>query len=245
MKCRICGSDIAVGVKVCDFCGSPIKNDTAEAKQIIDENSIVKQNDNIINENQEKSNNYINNDNYISFENDAIFSEFSATETTPIQNNTSSQKNNSNVAIYVMIGTIVALICFIIVILLMPRGEKAIHNDTLEYYSYENTTDNSEDYDESEYKITFDQNSDYIYPSDTKYISKEQLHNLTKEEVALLRNEIYARHGYDFQSQQYKDYFKKKTWYTPSSYFDESMFNSIEKENKDLIVEYEIEMGWR
>lgn len=93
--------------------------------------------------------------------------------------------------------------------------------------------------------MSFDTGSDYIYPSDREYITKEQLVGLTREEIALLRNEIYARHGYEFQLQQYKDYFNKKSWYRPSSYFDESMLNSIEKANKDLIVEYEIEKGWR
>ena len=33
--------------------------------------------------------------------------------------------------------------------------------------------------------------------------------------------------------------------FRPNEYFDESMFNAIEKANKDLIVEYEIEKGWR
>ncbi len=97
----------------------------------------------------------------------------------------------------------------------------------------------------NEYEISFDESRDYIYPSNKEYITKEQLDKLTKDEIALLRNEIYARHGYEFQLQQYKDYFNKKSWYRPSSSFDESMFNSIEKANKDLIVEYEIEKGWR
>ena len=104
---------------------------------------------------------------------------------------------------------------------------------------------NSNSNNTGKYEMSFDTGSDYIYPSDREYITKEQLDGLTREEIALLRNEIYARHGYEFQLQQYKDYFNKKSWYRPSSYFDESMLNSIEKANKDLIVEYEIEKGWR
>lgn len=105
--------------------------------------------------------------------------------------------------------------------------------------------DSSSSKNTGKYEISFDTSSDYIYPSDREYITKEQLDGLTQEEVALLRNEIYARHGYEFRLQQYKDYFNKKSWYRPSPYFDESMFNSIEKANKDLIVKYETEKGWR
>ena len=94
-------------------------------------------------------------------------------------------------------------------------------------------------------EINFDESKEYIYPSDTEYLVKSQLENLTKEEVALLRNEIYARHGYVFNLEEYKNYFSSKSWYVPNENFDESMFNPIEKANKDLIVEYEIEMEWR
>lgn len=96
-----------------------------------------------------------------------------------------------------------------------------------------------------EYEIDFDESKDYIYPSDREYLDKSQLENLTKEEVALLRNEIYARRGYVFNSEEYKKYFSSKPWYVPNENFDESMFNPIEKANKDLIVEYETEMEWR
>lgn len=89
------------------------------------------------------------------------------------------------------------------------------------------------------------QEEDYLFPSDKEYITKSDLDGKTKEEVALIRNEIYARHGYIFKSEVYKEYFEEKDWYVPNKNFNEGVFNKIEKENKDFIVEYEEKRGWR
>lgn len=87
--------------------------------------------------------------------------------------------------------------------------------------------------------------SDYLFDSDTRYITESDLINLSREQIALIRNEIYARHGYVFQTEAYKEYFGAKSWYVPNPNFSEASFNAIEKYNKDLIVEYEKKMGWR
>lgn len=89
------------------------------------------------------------------------------------------------------------------------------------------------------------QTSDFLFPSDTYYITASDLYGYSQEQVALIRNEIYARHGYIFQTEPYKSYFSSKEWYSPNPYFNESVFNIIEKTNKDFIVEYEKSMGWR
>ena len=94
-------------------------------------------------------------------------------------------------------------------------------------------------------KTSFDSNNEYIFPSDRIQLTKEHLDELSQDEVALLRNEIYARHGYIFNREKYKTYFGEKTWYKPNANFDENMLNSIERKNKDFIVKYEIDKGWR
>ena len=89
------------------------------------------------------------------------------------------------------------------------------------------------------------ESDDYLFPSDTQYITEAYLDTLSKDDVAFIRNEIYARHGYMFKTEPYKTYFSNKYWYVPNPDFNEKMFNSIEKANKDLIVAYEEKMGWR
>lgn len=107
-----------------------------------------------------------------------------------------------------------------------------------------------EEYNEAEYEL-YDENTPqthtvrYLYPSDKRIITESELNAMSQNEIALIRNEIYAKHGYIFQTEPYKSYFNAKEWYTPDPYFDVSEFNAIETANKDRIIEYESKMGWR
>lgn len=56
----------------------------------------------------------------------------------------------------------------------------------------------------------------------------------SKCELELLKNEYYARHGMIFDEPEMKLYFEAMSWYKPTvekENFDESVFNTIEKEN--------------
>ncbi len=101
-----------------------------------------------------------------------------------------------------------------------------------------------DDEDSSEEETNINQ-SDYLFPSDRELITESDLAGLTAEEVALIRNEIYARHGYIFQSEVYRTYFGEKDWYIPNPNFTADSLNAIETANKDFLVQYETDMGWR
>lgn len=93
-------------------------------------------------------------------------------------------------------------------------------------------------------KVAFDEDADYVLSeSDTRYYTKSELSALTKKQLAIARNEIYARHGYIFEkNKEMKEYFEGKSWYkgtTKSSNFDESVFNKHEKKNIETIVALE------
>lgn len=89
----------------------------------------------------------------------------------------------------------------------------------------------------------------YILPeSSSRYLSMEDLEGLTKEECRIARNEIYARYGRKFDDEGLQSYFNEKEWYTGSveaSDFSDDYLNDFEKVNRDLIVEYETQMGYR
>ena len=90
--------------------------------------------------------------------------------------------------------------------------------------------------------------TEYMFESDKTLLTQNDLLKLTQAETRLLLNELYARHGYIFSTQEYKDYFMRKTWYTPkyTSQSDaEALFNGIERQNKVIITNYEQSMGWR
>ena len=55
-------------------------------------------------------------------------------------------------------------------------------------------------------------NIDFILPnSSTVKLEESDLVNLTKQQLALARNEIYARHGMVFNTDDIKSYFKSKS----------------------------------
>lgn len=81
--------------------------------------------------------------------------------------------------------------------------------------------------------------SDYILEgSDSRYITKDEIENFSEADLRLAKNEIYARHGRIFDSEDLKDYFESKSWYkgtvNPDD-FDEGVLNKYEKANIDLI----------
>ena len=88
---------------------------------------------------------------------------------------------------------------------------------------------------------------DYVIPdSSTRYITTEELQNLSEDEILLARNEIYAKHGYIFNNQALSQYFSSKSWYIPNvtgTEFTEDyasrVFNDFEIQNILTIVQYE------
>jgi len=85
--------------------------------------------------------------------------------------------------------------------------------------------------------------SGYIFPnSSTKKLTRKQILSIDKSMWGYARNEIYARHGYSFNTAKYRNYFKKKSWYKEGG-FSTKKLNSIEWYNMDLIKKMEKEYG--
>lgn len=89
----------------------------------------------------------------------------------------------------------------------------------------------------------------YILPTDTQYITEADLYPFSEEEVKLIRNEIYARHGYSFTMEKFRDYFNAKNWYFENPNVNVNTFgtqdmNQYERANIDTIKAYEEMMGW-
>lgn len=78
--------------------------------------------------------------------------------------------------------------------------------------------------------------------SSIRYLTQEDLAGLTKDQLRVARNEIYARHGRIFQDQSLQTYFESKSWYTGTiapEDFQQSMLSDVERANTALISEYE------
>ena len=66
----------------------------------------------------------------------------------------------------------------------------------------------------SQMKGTAGKSSRFDFASQS-LLYKESLYGFTKSELKLMRNEIYARHGYQFSTPDMKEYFSKCPWYKP------------------------------
>ena len=79
---------------------------------------------------------------------------------------------------------------------------------------------------------------EYVIPgSDSRYLTDADVEGLDLDQIRLAINEIYARHGRAFQTEDLNKYFSSKSWYTPLYSADEfaaiedSVMNDYEKEN--------------
>jgi hypothetical protein len=81
-----------------------------------------------------------------------------------------------------------------------------------------------------------------IFPdSSARQVTFGQLVGMSLVQLRLARNEIYARHGYNFASPELQSYFGRFDWYKPSSSPVE--LNAIEKRNIALFQEAERARG--
>lgn len=83
----------------------------------------------------------------------------------------------------------------------------------------------------------------FLFPSDTQVIPDDILQSSGREQAAVLRNEIFARHGYPFDAGRLLSYFRLKTWYQEKD--KQIELSELEKENVNKILEYEISKGWK
>ena len=83
------------------------------------------------------------------------------------------------------------------------------------------------------------------YPfASTRYLTSDDLNYLSKFELKIMRNEVFARHGFVFQTADMNEYFNSQTWYKniPKLGNNDEVYNylsEIEKSNIKLIKSYE------
>lgn len=73
-------------------------------------------------------------------------------------------------------------------------------------------------------------------------VTESDLEGKSKEELRIMRNYIFARHGYIFKSKDLKKYFKQFDWYSPKSKKIPSDLNQIELDNMSFIKSYETKL---
>ena len=70
-------------------------------------------------------------------------------------------------------------------------------------------------------------------------LSGSDLSSFAKSELRILRNSIFAKHGYIFKSEDLKMYFSQFEWYKPEFNNVNHKLNSVEKENIKILKQAE------
>lgn len=112
------------------------------------------------------------------------------------------------------------------------KKTETINYDTLQ--NNENSYYDNNAIDESEYEY------EYLREREMTYADVE---GKSAEELRLMRNYIFARRGYIFESEDLKEYFERFSWYVPLYYDVTPRLSDIEKYNVNFIKEYETDFG--
>lgn len=90
--------------------------------------------------------------------------------------------------------------------------------------------------------------SDFIFPdSSVRQLSRSEINSVLSSRTGAsvsgsyaqdAINEIYARNGYCFQTPSIRSYYESKPWYHADPSFTTGDFNSVEKYNINLLMEY-------
>lgn len=113
-----------------------------------------------------------------------------------------------------------------------------INEDKSNKIKFSDTIDGEvEEYEDYEFYSTtekvFEKNAS------TELLEKDFVANLTKADIFILRNSIFARHGFAFRDKQLRIYFESFDWYMPVFGDVKDDLTEIEKQNIDLLLRYE------
>lgn len=107
------------------------------------------------------------------------------------------------------------------------------------------SAENSQDIDSDDEEAAEENglSSSYLMPdSAERYLEASDIEGYSRDGIQMIINEIYARHGRVFSSQENRDYFSAKDWYNPiAGKSDEEIdneFNVYEKANVELLSKY-------
>lgn len=122
----------------------------------------------------------------------------------------------------------------------------------LDYYGLYNVNDKYGFYDDNNeaanYEVEQNVSSEYIISdSDIRILTDADVAGMELWEINYAKNEIYARHGYIFESRELQNYFGSKSWYVPlyaKKEFDKlGLLSSVENKNAAFLSKKEKERG--
>lgn len=80
----------------------------------------------------------------------------------------------------------------------------------------------------------------YYHITSSRLLTEEDIKGFSKSDLMIMRNEIFARHGYIFQDPMLQEHFSQMPWYTPQQDdISQITLSSVEQNNVLFIQRYE------
>ena len=79
---------------------------------------------------------------------------------------------------------------------------------------------------------------DMVYDEVINNRNEEYLYNFSSDELAIIRNTLYAKRGYRFKKKKYQQYFGSKPWYRPTT-DSQNILPKNEERLANIIKKYE------
>lgn len=114
--------------------------------------------------------------------------------------------------------------------------------------STESSVPDTSTYLDLSYQPSADALQYFIAHCDTEYFTEADIQTFDADMCRIARNSIYARLGRKFDSQDLTLYFEQYDWYIPvidPEDFSDEMLNQYQVANRDLIVAFETQKGYR
>ena len=109
-----------------------------------------------------------------------------------------------------------------------PVSEENIEEETI-------SEENSIQVNEDNYDLVV---LDKVYDEVINRGNEAYLNNFSSEELAIIRNTLYAKNGYKFKKKIYQEYFGDKSWYNPTT-SSQNILTKNEEKLANIIKRYE------
>lgn len=130
--------------------------------------------------------------------------------------------------------------------------ESSDEDDSSEGLTFGEDEDDEDESDEEEVNGTSPSGHEavdgQIFPdSSTSYLSQSDVESLNAQETQDAINELFARNGYSFKEEKYRDFYGRQDWYQPSE-ADMSVVeqrirsNDVERANLELLTQHRDEL---
>lgn len=145
------------------------------------------------------------------------------------------QQTNKNL-IVIIIAAAAVIICGLLVAIFIATNDDDKDKDEKE--KTEQVDAMNSDYTEGDMNASSIDESQYDWLSERE-ASAADLSGKTPGDLRLMRNAIFAKHGYKFKSEDLQQYFANFSWYSPRYADVSSMLSPIEKKNVATIQKFE------